>query len=126
MQTPIQGVDSQFGKGDDAYGRSNGDNSHRPNPCLAPLLTPPYYAVRVVPGDLGTFAGLRTDHHARVLNESSEAIPGLYAVGSDMASAMGGAYPGAGVAVGSAVTFAYIAGRHIAASAPSRLDSKTV
>lgn len=113
-----RGVDSQFGKGGDAYGRSNGDASHRPNPCLAPLLMPPFYAVRVVPGDLGTFAGLRTDHHARVLNSTSTPIPGLYAVGSDMASAMGGAYPGAGVAVGSAVTFAYIAGRHLAATVP--------
>lgn len=109
-----RGEDPEFGKGSDAYNRANGDPDHRPNPCLAPLVTPPYYAVRVVPGDLGTFAGIRTDADARALDAEGQPIPGLYAAGNDMLSAMGGAYPGAGISVGSAMTFAYRAARHAA------------
>ena len=65
-------------------------------------------------GDLGTFGGIRTDANARVLDKSGGPIPGLYAVGNDMASMMGGNYPGAGITLGPGMTFGYIAGRHIA------------
>ncbi|MDF2688199.1 MAG: FAD-dependent oxidoreductase, partial [Microvirga sp.] len=74
----------------------------------------PFYAVKVVPGDLGTFAGLRTDPNAQVIDESGRVIPGLYAAGNDMASIMGGNYPGGGITLGPAMTFGYIAGRHLA------------
>lgn len=104
------GRDHEFGKGDDPYSRNNGDAGHRPNPCLAPLR-PPFYAIRVEPGDLATFAGLDTDGEARVLNEGGRPIPGLYAAGNDAATVMGGAYAGAGIAVGHCVTFGYLAGR---------------
>jgi len=70
--------------------------------------------VKVVPGDLGTFAGLRTDADARVIDESGNAIPGLYAAGNDMASIMGGNYPGGGITLGPAMTFGFIAGKHLA------------
>ena len=69
---------------------------------------------RVIPGDLGTFLGLRADKHARVLDDTQSPIKGLYAVGNDMASFMGGNYPGAGITIGPAMTFGYIAARHIA------------
>jgi predicted oxidoreductase len=85
-----------------------------PNPCIAPLGTPPFYAVRVVPGELGTFAGIATDAQARVVDPDGRAIAGLYAVGNDAASVMGGTYPGAGITIGPALTFGYIAGRHLA------------
>jgi predicted oxidoreductase len=111
------GIDLAFGKGGDEYGRANGDAGHRPNPCLAPIEHGPMYAVRIVPGDLGTFAGLRTDGRARVLDEKAQPIEGLYACGSDKAHAFGGAYPGAGVGVGSAMTFAYLAGREVTSTA---------
>ena len=77
-------------------------------------LTPPYYAVRLVPGDLGTFIGLATDPLARVLDVNERPIPGLYAVGNDQASVMGGTYPGAGITIGPAMTFGYIAARDLA------------
>ena len=113
-----RGEDPEFGKGSNVYHRFNGDPHHRPNPCLAPLRTPPYYALRVVPGDLGTFTGLATDACARVLDAAQAPIPGLYAAGNDMASFMGGDYPGAGITLGPALTFGYVAARHLAGLGP--------
>ena len=105
-----QGTDSRFGKGSRAYGRNLGDPLVTPNPCVAPLANGPYYAVEVGVGDLGTFAGLKTDSRARVLDLDGEPVPGLHAAGNDMASLFGGAYPGAGAMIGPAMTFGYIAG----------------
>jgi predicted oxidoreductase len=72
-------------------------------------VVPPFYAIRMVMGDLGTFAGLRCDAEARVLDRDQRPIPGLYAAGNDMASVMGGAYPGGGITLGPAMTFGYVA-----------------
>lgn len=108
------GEDPQFGRGRSAYNRKQGDARHSPNPCVAPLNTPPYYAVEVRPGSFGTFAGLKTDASARVLDAHGEPIAGLYAAGADMASIMGGFYPAGGINLGPAMTFGYIAGRHAA------------
>lgn len=108
------GQDPDFGRGSTAYNRFQGDPDHRPNPCLAPLDRPPFYAVRILPGDIGTFEGLRTDPQARVLNENGTAIPGLYAAGNDMRALMGGHYPGGGITLGPALVFGYIAGRDAA------------
>jgi predicted oxidoreductase len=90
------------------------DALHGPNPCIAPLAQGPFYAIRIVIGDLGTYAGIRTDENARALDANGDAIKGLYAAGNDMASIAGGNYPGAGITLGPALTFGYIAGRHIA------------
>ena len=89
----------------------------------APLVHPPFYAVKVVPGSLGTFVGLRTDPDARVLDTQGVAIPGLYACGADMASIMGGRYPSGGITLGPAMTFGYIAANHMAASPGPTLKS---
>jgi succinate dehydrogenase/fumarate reductase flavoprotein subunit len=109
-----RGQDPEFGRGSTAYNRYLGDPSVRPNPCVAPLERPPFYAVRVVMGDLGSFAGLETDACARVLDREGRPIEGLYAAGNDMASIMGGNYPGGGITLGPAMTFGYIAARHAA------------
>lgn len=110
------GLDPQFGKGTRAYNRYQGDALHGPNPCVAPIEHGPFYAIKMVIGDLGTYAGIRTDEHARALDASGRPIEGLYAAGNDMASIMGGNYPGAGITLGPALTFGYIAGRHIAST----------
>ncbi|WP_164107576.1 FAD-binding protein, partial [Serratia marcescens] len=89
------------------YHRFNGDPSHGPNPCLAPLIQPPFYAMKMIPGDIGTFLGLKVDGHARVLDHAGAPIAGLYAAGNDMTSVMGGTYPGAGITIGPALTFGY-------------------
>ena len=113
-KTAADGQDPAFGKGSRAYNRYQGDALHGPNPCIAPLRDGPFYAIKMVIGDLGTYAGIRTDANARALDAEGEPITGLYAVGNDMASIMGGNYPGAGITLGPALTFGYIAGRHIA------------
>jgi succinate dehydrogenase/fumarate reductase flavoprotein subunit len=109
-----EGKDPVFGKGTKAYNRYQGDALHTPNPCVAPLEHGPYYAMKLVVGDLGTYAGLQTDAHSRVLDASRKPIPGLYAVGNDICSIMGGNYPGAGITLGPALTFGYVAGCHLA------------
>ncbi|RIV86816.1 FAD-dependent oxidoreductase [Aurantiacibacter zhengii] len=109
------GEDRQFGKGSTPYNRYLGDSGHSPNPCVAPFADAPFYAVRLVMGDLGTFAGLRADAHARVLGADGSPIRGLYAAGNDLASVMGGAYPAGGITLGPAMTFGYIAAHHMAA-----------
>ncbi|MDA9426103.1 MULTISPECIES: FAD-dependent oxidoreductase [Bradyrhizobium] len=111
------GHDAAFGKGSKAYNRYQGDALHGPNPCVAPIEHGPFYAIKMVIGDLGTYAGIVTDENARALDAEGRVIPGLYAAGNDMASIMGGNYPGAGITLGPALTFGYIAGRHLADSA---------
>lgn len=107
------GEDPEYGRGTTAYNRSLGDPEHKPNPCVAPIEQGPFYAVKVVMGDLGTFAGLRCNENAQVLGENGAPIPGLYAAGNDAASIMGGNYPGGGITLGPAITFGYIAARHM-------------
>jgi len=108
------GADPDFNKGGTAYNRFYGDAEIRPNPCVAPIVTAPFYAVKVVIGDLGTYAGIATNGNAQVLDENKRPIPGLYAAGNDALSIMGGNYPGPGITLGPAMTFGWIAGRHLA------------
>ena len=109
-----RGADPAFGRGSTPYNRKQGDPLHGPNPCVAPIEHAPFYAVKVLPGSFGTFAGLRTNRFAQVLDRADQPIAGLYAVGTDMASIMGGYYPSGGINHGPAMTFGYIAGRHAA------------
>jgi 3-oxosteroid 1-dehydrogenase len=110
------GRDEEFGRGDSAYDRYYGDPRCRPNPNLAPLARPPFYAVKIVPSDLGTKGGLRADERARVLREEGTPIAGLYAAGNASASVMGHSYAGAGATIGPAMTFGYIAALDLAAT----------
>jgi 3-oxosteroid 1-dehydrogenase len=103
------GKDADFGRGDSAYDRYYGDPNCKPNPNLAPLAQPPYYAIKIVPGDLGTKGGLRTDERARVLRADGTVISGLYAAGNTSAMVMGRSYAGPGATIGPAMTFGYLA-----------------
>jgi 3-oxosteroid 1-dehydrogenase len=109
------GVDADFGRGASAYDRYYGDPRVKPNPNLAPVGRAPFYAVRIVPGDLGTKGGLVTDARARVLRNDGSAIPGLYAAGNASAAVMGRSYAGAGATIGPAMTFGYIAALELSA-----------
>ena len=106
------GVDIDFAKGESALNRFNGDAGNKPNPCIGRLATPPFYALAVWPADIAVSTGLATDPDARVLGLDGRPIPGLYACGNDMASVMGGSYPGPGTTLGPAVVFAYRAAMH--------------
>ncbi|MEJ2803063.1 FAD-dependent oxidoreductase [Comamonadaceae bacterium PP-2] len=110
----VDGIDRQFGRGTTSFNRYLADPEHRPNPCVAPIGQGPYYALKLVMGDLGTFDGLRTSVQGEVLDGAGSPIPGLYAVGNDRASIMGGNYPGAGITLGPILTFGYLTARHIA------------
>jgi 3-oxosteroid 1-dehydrogenase len=113
-----KGHDDDFNRGDSIYDNYYGDHT-LPNPNLYPLGDPPYYAFRIVPGDLGTSGGLLTDEHARVLREDGSAVPGLYAVGNTSAAVMGRSYAGAGATIGPAMTFGFVAAKHAAKQAIS-------
>jgi succinate dehydrogenase/fumarate reductase flavoprotein subunit len=106
------GVDVDFAKGETELNRFNGDAAHKPNPCIGPLATAPFYAIAVWPADIAVSTGLATDADARVLDGNGAPIRGLYACGNDMASVMGGSYPGPGTTLGPAVVFAYRAAMH--------------
>jgi 3-oxosteroid 1-dehydrogenase len=110
------GRDGDFGRGDSAYDRYYGD-PRLPNPNLAAIDRPPFYAVKVVPGDLGTKGGLVTDSRARVLRDDGTVIEGLYAAGNASAAVMGRSYAGAGATIGPAMTFGYLAVRDMAVTA---------
>jgi 3-oxosteroid 1-dehydrogenase len=106
------GKDLEFGRGDTAYDRYYGDPTVSPNPCLGPIVKPPFYAVRMELGDFGTHGGLDIDVDARVLDEAGQPIPGLYAIGNTAAAILP-TYPGPGSTLGPAMTFAYRAARRL-------------
>lgn len=106
------GIDTEFGRGSTDYHRVNGDASHKPNPNLGPIRTAPFYAVKLVPGDIGAATGLATDEWARVVGEGNQPIGRLYACGNEMQSIMGGVYPAPGITIGPGITFAWRAVQH--------------
>jgi succinate dehydrogenase/fumarate reductase flavoprotein subunit len=115
------GIDPQFGRGATPYHRANGDASAGGrNPTLGPIATAPFYAVRLYPGDIGAATGLVINEWAQVTRADDRPIPGLYACGNEANSIMGGVYPGPGITIGPAITFAYRAVRHALNEADAR------
>ncbi|TSD95655.1 3-oxosteroid 1-dehydrogenase [Skermania sp. ID1734] len=120
------GKDEDFGRGDSGYDNYYGDPRNKPNPNLGALEKSPFYAIKMVPGDLGTKGGLRTDASARVLRSDGSVIDGLYAVGNCAIPVMGHTYAGPGATIGPAMTFGYLAALDIAqrATSESNVDSR--
>jgi len=126
----LKGKDDDFSKGETPYNRIQGDAAEvarngLSNPCMAPLERGPFYAVKVVAGSLGTFAGLRTNAHTQVLDAQGQPIPGLYAGGNDMNSMMAGHYPSGGITLGPAMTFGFIAANHMNTPAAAEAASSS-
>ena len=109
-----EGIDRAFGRGQTSYQRLLGDDGFAPNPCIGEIAVAPFYAVKIISGDIATYHGLVTDERTRVLDRQRKPIAGLFAVGNDAASIFGGSYPGAGATLGPAMTFGYVCGRHLA------------
>jgi succinate dehydrogenase/fumarate reductase flavoprotein subunit len=107
------GRDEQFGKGDTHHDRFGGDARFKPNPNLGSLSHPPFYAVEIFEGDLGTYVGLKTSQHAQVLDQLERPIPGLYACGLDAHSVFSGHYPSGGGSLAAGMVFGYIAAKHL-------------
>lgn len=110
----VKGEDPAFGRGRTSFNRYLADPDNRPNPCVAPVQNGPFYAVKVIMGDLGTFDGVQTSVVGEVKKRDGSVISGLYAVGNDRASIMGGNYPGAGITHGPNMTFGFVTANHIA------------
>ncbi|OFB37624.1 3-ketosteroid-delta-1-dehydrogenase [Mycolicibacterium sp. (ex Dasyatis americana)] len=108
------GVDEDFHRGESAYDRYYGDPTNKPNPNLGEIKHGPYYAAKMVPGDLGTKGGVRTDLNGRVLRDDDSVIDGLYAAGNVSSPVMGHTYPGPGGTIGPAMTWGYLAALDIA------------
>jgi succinate dehydrogenase/fumarate reductase flavoprotein subunit len=120
-----QGHDDDFNRGDSTYDNYYGDPT-LPNPNLRPLGKPPYYAFQIILGDLGTSGGLRTDEHARVLRDDDSVVEGLFAVGNASAAVMGRSYAGAGATIGPAMTFGYVAAKHIAQTSETKQQDDSI
>ncbi len=106
------GVDEDFHRAESAYGRFFGDPRNRPNPGLGTIERPPFYAVALYPGDLGTFGGILTDEHARVLRQDGSTIDGLYATGTATAPVTGRTYPATGSSIGGTMVWGFAAAQH--------------
>ena len=114
----ISGTDVEFHKGERQIDREIGDPKHGPNPCLGAVSKPPFYAIKIHPGDGSTTVGLRIDPQCRVLGGSGDPVPGLYAAGLDANSIWRGKSPAHGANVGPAMVLGFIAGSSVA-EAPS-------
>ena len=112
-----KGHDDDFNRGDRAYDRWLGDPYHATNASLGAIAEGPFYAVEVVPGDVGTYGGVVTDENARVLRADGTIIEGLYATGISTASVMGRAYAGAGASVGPSFVWGYVTAKHVLSQA---------
>lgn len=109
-----RGQDPDFGRGESAYNRALGDPNRKVHPCLGPIDEAPFYAVEVLPGDIGTCGGLLTNEHGQVLGQDDRPIEGLYATGNSTATVMGRHYLGPGASIANSMVFGYLAARHAA------------
>jgi len=114
------GHDPDFHRGDREYDKVWADFTQKPNPTMGPIEKAPFYAVELIPSDVGTFGGILCDEHARVLKADGSFIPGLYATGNCTASVMGRCYPGAGASIASSYVFGYRAALHASGTLPNQ------
>jgi 3-oxosteroid 1-dehydrogenase len=114
------GKDLDFHRGESAYDHYYGDISNKPNPNLGELTRAPFYAAKMVPGDLGTKGGIDTDTAGRALRPDDSVIEGLYAAGNTSSPVMGHTYAGPGATIGPALVFGHLAAVDIAAKANAR------
>ncbi len=108
------GKDLDFQRGDNERDRFSGDQSLI-NPCLGPVEQAPFYAMRIDPGEFATCGGMVINENGQVMNKNNDPISGLYASGN-CTPALLTTYPGPGATIGPAMTFGFIAGKHISRS----------
>ncbi|WP_287002027.1 MULTISPECIES: 3-oxosteroid 1-dehydrogenase [Gordonia] len=119
------GVDADFHRGESGYDHYYGDITNKPNPSLGPVRKAPFYAVKMVPGDLGTKGGIDTDASGRALRPDGSVIEGLYAAGNTSAPVMGHTYAGPGATIGPALVFGYLAALDAAANTGQATPTST-
>jgi len=116
------GEDPMFGRGKSLFSRRTAGDTEAPkNAQLAPLETPPFYAIRLKMGGICS-AGLLTDPHGAVRHVRGHAIPGLYACGNAAAPTDTGVGYQGGASLGSGVIFGFRAVEHAAMTAHTGAD----
>lgn len=125
-ENAAKGIDPDYGRGESAYNKALGDPHRKVHPCLGPLDEAPYYAVEVIPSDIGTCGGLVTDEYGRVLDQQDRPIAGLYATGNTTATVMGRHYLGPGASIANSMVFGYLAARHATDDRPAALPSTRI
>ena len=116
-----KGLDDDFARGQAAWTLAK-KNVWKPtradetyvNPSLGTLRIRPFYGVELHPSAFAS-AGVVTNGHAQVLDQRQSPMPGLYAAGNNSAHTEYGVGYQAGFSLGSAMTFGYLAARHMAA-----------
>jgi len=110
-----EGRDRDFLRGDSLFDRYYADVGREPSPTLGRIGRPPFYALTVYSGAIGSSGGLLTDGHGRVHHVDGTIIPNLYAAGDAAASCFGPAYGGPGGPLAHGMTVGYLAGQAAAA-----------
>jgi succinate dehydrogenase/fumarate reductase flavoprotein subunit len=113
------GSDPWFHRGESAYDRAWGLGTDDATATIGPLTDGPYYAAEVAMADIGTCGGVRVNGDAQALNPFGEVLPRLYASGNN--AGVGGPgcfYGGGGGTIGPAMTFSYLAGKHVVTLEP--------
>ena len=109
------GHDEDFQRGDNTFDNFWGDQKlEAPFSTLGVIDQPPYYAIRMEAGVLGTAGGPKTNANGQVVDWNDRPIDGLYAAGNTMAQVTAMGYGGAGGTLGPGMTFGFVAGRHAA------------
>ena len=103
--------------------RGSGDPEHGPNPSLAPIEKAPFYAIKVLPGSFGTFAGLKADPPVQSPQRGRPTHSRPLRRRQRPSQRDGGHYPSGGINIGPAMTFGYLAARH-AAGVDDRADNR--
>jgi len=105
------GRDTDFGRGDNSYDRYYGDPELVNGPNLGSIRRPPFYAVEVMSGSVGSKGGPVTTTNGQLVEASGQPRPGWYAVGNASAFWTADGYPGPGATLGIGMTFANRAGQ---------------
>jgi fumarate reductase flavoprotein subunit len=105
LQQSVESYNAGQVNGNDAFGRA-----HMPRP----IAEAPFYAIRMQGCGITTAAGLAVDSALRVLNETGQPIPNLYAIGEALGSGQTmGASASGGMMVTPALTFGRLLGQRL-------------
>jgi succinate dehydrogenase/fumarate reductase flavoprotein subunit len=115
MNVPIAVFTAAFQRYNELAALGKDEDFGKRKELLLPLDKPPYYGMKFGPALLAVVGGLRVDTDMRVLDEKSEPVPGLYALGNTAGGRYGVDYPihVAGNSLGTALTYGYLLGESL-------------
>jgi 3-oxosteroid 1-dehydrogenase len=107
-----EGADDDFHRGEHQWKLASANTAQSANGSLGAIAEPPFYGIELRPAG-GSSVGLLTDVRGRVIRQRRHPIPGLYASGNAAAATEHGVGYQAGLSLASAMTFSYLAVRHM-------------